>query len=954
MRPPRKPTKAKVIRSADGIERVAQACDRCRLKKTKCDGKRPQCSQCAAVGFECKISDRLLRRAFPRGYTESLEERVRELEAENKKLQALIDLKNEQMDLVKKPDEPTLPAIKEPEDSPAQLNQSNLLLLNSLTHEPHAEGCNCGCVNYPHSVHERPTSIAASVVLGPVTDDDDDDLLSVSSLESGTPLTRPRYFDDTKKQLQSLRSNMYYPGLVLFEQKEAPGAAAAVAIALVKKDPNHVRNQIALLVAMLMPRTTEEILFIPSLIGKVGATHGFHLRAALLTARSLALLKNHFVSKNPNHVAPDVPITFGPQLNFFLLLRLPGRLDLDQLVTFYFQEWLHVLPVVHQQDFLKSYMTLVQSAERGFSDGVMAGKERFGAVVLLMVTLALVGKRRTEKRPDDDTRFVHVGEPELTVDDGVTRLLNYYDALIQQIVSLPLVEPCCVQSLQVLTLALMYNLNVGNIGQSYTLRGKVVSMCQQLRLHRCPSAVLSNTGLIVPASHQAERRILFWCVYVLDVFGLLQLGVPRLLKDYEIECALPFANDDLADDNNTNILIVGNLPLLLVGRVSSVALAVMRFSKILGNVLDAIFRRGGVTTDSLARSCIVLEDLLENWRKELPSNLRFDLDVSGMLRGADLDGFNRRQLLVIVLYYQAKILIYLPVLAAEVRNSRGLALHVTINQSTNAILAVTNYMSSQSYFLPTPMNLSRMRARYGLLGAKGALEYTRGGNLFQDVKTKLQDLMTDLRTETARESPGCLSANCVRMFEETIQAVLLSPKPVNTAVKPKKRTKNNSSSLKNSVTYPEARSEPMTASSSVSRKSDVPSMFDNPDPMALSHPMSVSSTQMKGLLPDFEFDSGVLSEFAADGSLGLAQLLEVDLGSIMQQLEKDIKPEPNGSMDISPTNYNMNHYNANSQHQAGGLAVGEMGSFFNNNDNNPVPADDLNTSRGLFDWQRRN
>ncbi|TGZ81605.1 hypothetical protein EX30DRAFT_306034, partial [Ascodesmis nigricans] len=62
--------------------RIAQACDRCRSKKIRCDGHRPTCSQCSSVGFECRTSDKLSRRAFPRGYTESLEERVRALERE--------------------------------------------------------------------------------------------------------------------------------------------------------------------------------------------------------------------------------------------------------------------------------------------------------------------------------------------------------------------------------------------------------------------------------------------------------------------------------------------------------------------------------------------------------------------------------------------------------------------------------------------------------------------------------------------------------------------------------------------------------------------------------------------------------------------------------------------------------------------------------------------------------
>ncbi|KAF1983926.1 hypothetical protein K402DRAFT_337549 [Aulographum hederae CBS 113979] len=80
--------------------RIAQACDRCRSKKIRCDGVRPSCTQCVSVGFECKTSDKLTRRAFPRGYTESLEERVRALECEVRELKDLLDEKDEKIDML--------------------------------------------------------------------------------------------------------------------------------------------------------------------------------------------------------------------------------------------------------------------------------------------------------------------------------------------------------------------------------------------------------------------------------------------------------------------------------------------------------------------------------------------------------------------------------------------------------------------------------------------------------------------------------------------------------------------------------------------------------------------------------------------------------------------------------------------------------------------------------------
>ncbi|CAH0014330.1 unnamed protein product [Clonostachys rhizophaga] len=93
----------KVIKVGNSSQsRIAQACDRCRSKKIRCDGVRPTCTQCANVGFECRTSDKLSRRAFPRGYTESLEERVRVLEGEVRELKDLLDEKDEKIDMLSK------------------------------------------------------------------------------------------------------------------------------------------------------------------------------------------------------------------------------------------------------------------------------------------------------------------------------------------------------------------------------------------------------------------------------------------------------------------------------------------------------------------------------------------------------------------------------------------------------------------------------------------------------------------------------------------------------------------------------------------------------------------------------------------------------------------------------------------------------------------------------------
>lgn len=56
--------------------RKTQACDRCRLKKIKCDGGKPTCGNCLKAKFHCVTSDKLSRRGFPKGYTEALEQEL--------------------------------------------------------------------------------------------------------------------------------------------------------------------------------------------------------------------------------------------------------------------------------------------------------------------------------------------------------------------------------------------------------------------------------------------------------------------------------------------------------------------------------------------------------------------------------------------------------------------------------------------------------------------------------------------------------------------------------------------------------------------------------------------------------------------------------------------------------------------------------------------------------------
>ncbi|RDW76123.1 hypothetical protein BP5796_06944 [Coleophoma crateriformis] len=54
--------------------RTGQACDRCKVRKIRCDGLSGACSNCLQNGNECMVTDRSTGEAYRRGYVQELEE----------------------------------------------------------------------------------------------------------------------------------------------------------------------------------------------------------------------------------------------------------------------------------------------------------------------------------------------------------------------------------------------------------------------------------------------------------------------------------------------------------------------------------------------------------------------------------------------------------------------------------------------------------------------------------------------------------------------------------------------------------------------------------------------------------------------------------------------------------------------------------------------------------------
>lgn len=83
-------SKKRQIGPASSVVRTGQACDRCKIRKIRCDDTDGGCAPCRQNNVECKTSDRITGRAVVRGHTEHLEKENEYLKQRNAELEAML------------------------------------------------------------------------------------------------------------------------------------------------------------------------------------------------------------------------------------------------------------------------------------------------------------------------------------------------------------------------------------------------------------------------------------------------------------------------------------------------------------------------------------------------------------------------------------------------------------------------------------------------------------------------------------------------------------------------------------------------------------------------------------------------------------------------------------------------------------------------------------------------
>lgn len=167
-------------------------------------------------------------------------------------------------------------------------------------------------------------------------------------------------------------------------------------------------------------------------------------------------------------------------------------------------------------------------------------------------------------------------------------------------------------TLQCLVLAQIYCMAKGDYNKLLYYTGVAVNLSHRLGMHQ------SQKRFDFGALTRETRKKVFWTLYTLDAFAAAALGLPKLLKDADIETEEP---SDVDDENVNERGFQATLP----GESTklSSALALFRAARILSKVLDELYPATSSCELSLQRVA-ALSDELDAWRSSLAPHLRLD------------------------------------------------------------------------------------------------------------------------------------------------------------------------------------------------------------------------------------------------------------------------------------------------------------------------------------------
>lgn len=244
-----------------------------------------------------------------------------------------------------------------------------------------------------------------------------------------------------------------------------------------------------------------------------------------------------------------------------------------------------------------------------------------------------------------------------------------------------------IETLKALVLAIMYCTLRGDHRRLQHYKGIAVGLSHRLGLHQ------SQKRFSFGALTGETRKKVFWTLYTLDCFSAAALGLPKLLKEDDVQAEYP------ADIDDEYITEKGFQPTLPgeSTRVSN-ALALFRVSRILARVLADNYP-AQLSHELSLQGIDALGAELDAWRDALPPHLRLNF-VQGK-PSTDVTG--SRSPLLALAYHYTRTLVYRPAVGSSLGPKAAPCL-LAVAESSKSMVQIVELLDERRMMLSFCLN----------------------------------------------------------------------------------------------------------------------------------------------------------------------------------------------------------------------------------------------------------
>ncbi|EWZ79899.1 hypothetical protein FOWG_16060 [Fusarium oxysporum f. sp. lycopersici MN25] len=245
-----------------------------------------------------------------------------------------------------------------------------------------------------------------------------------------------------------------------------------------------------------------------------------------------------------------------------IIAKLPP--NTIEIVEATIDRWTPLYPIVHKSSTIDAIHGLLSSYQSPGYDVVILYQ------TLALLALGMIGQKRDCMQ--QHTHFLCASEPFYMIST----------TLLDTVIGQP-----CLQSLQGLVIIQIYVQLSGRYPTASHISGLATRLAQTLGLHRH-----SDRFKFDPLETEVRRRA-WWCQYSLDAFSSAYHGMPRLIRDQDVDTDFPASVDH-------DLLSRTHVEFPLPGERSQVdtAISLFKLARIIGRTLEDLYtttrRRGGV------------------------------------------------------------------------------------------------------------------------------------------------------------------------------------------------------------------------------------------------------------------------------------------------------------------------------------------------------------------------